>query len=76
MAKTDPFYYEGTNGYQILLIHPLAETPVMMYEFGKKLHKKGYTVSCPLLDGHGSTFLQVIQSDFTKWYDQLEEEYL
>lgn len=76
MSKADAFYLEGNNGYSILLCHPLAETPAMMLEFGKKLNKKGFTVSCPLLDGHGKTFLDVIDSNFLLWYQGLRKEFL
>lgn len=75
MANTDSFYLQGNNGYSILLCHPLAETPAMMSEFGKKLHKKGYTVSCPLLKGHGTSFLEILNSSFDEWYIQLKTEY-
>ncbi len=76
MAKSDAFYIEGKSEYAILLLHPLAETPAMMFEFGKKLNKKNYTVSCPLMEGHGKTFLEVITSDFNKWYEGIKEEYV
>jgi carboxylesterase len=76
MAKTNAFFLEGNNGYSVLLCHPLAETPAMMLEFGKKLNKKGYTVSCPLLDGHGKSFFEMIDSDFEKWYENIETEFI
>lgn len=76
MAKVESVYLEGNNGYSILLIHPLAETPIIMKEFAKKLNKKGYTVSVPLLPGHGSSFGDLIKSNFNLWYDCVKEEYL
>lgn len=76
MAKIDSIYLEGTNGYSVLLCHPLAETPLLMKEFAKKLNKKGYTVSCPLYPGHGTTFEDLIDSTFHEWYQCLNDEYI
>lgn len=75
MAKMESIFLEGTTEYAVLMCHPLAETPDMMKEFAKKLNKKGYTVSIPLLPGHGSSFEALINTDFNDWYHRLEEEY-
>ena len=49
-----PFYFEGTNGKSILLLHGWTSTPYEMRALGEYLHKEGYTVYAPLLKGHGT----------------------
>ena len=72
MATTDSFILEGTNNLGVLLCHSLTGSPAQMRDLAKKLNKKGYTVSCPLYDGHGLEFKDVIESDAIKWYQTLE----
>ncbi len=75
MPKTEPFFHKGTNNQGVLLCHTLAGEPAQMKELGKKLNKKGYTVSCPLYAGHGGTFNDVIQTEVTDWYDTVLQAY-
>jgi len=75
MANKESFYLEGKNNIGVLLLHTLADNPLQMLELGKKLNKHGYSVSCPLYKGHGGTFLDVIQTDVTDWYDTVVEAY-
>jgi carboxylesterase len=75
MNKNEPFQLEGTNHKGVLLCHTLAGDPSQMWELGKKLNKQGYHVSCPLYDGHGKTFLDVISTEVTDWYKNLVDAY-
>lgn len=75
MGKKDAFLLEGTNQHAVLLCHTLGGDPGQMKDLGKKLHKTGYTVSCPLYPGHGGTFDDMVATEVTDWYDTLLTEY-
>jgi carboxylesterase len=63
--STDPFFYSaGKTG--ILLIHGFTGSPSEMRPMGKYLHQQGFTVSAPLLPGHGTSPEDLQQ---TKWQD-------
>ena len=47
------FRLEGTNGRSLLLLHGSGDTPQSLRFLGERLHAEGYTVSAPLLPGHG-----------------------
>lgn len=75
MAKIDSFLLEGNNNKGVLLCHTLAGSPDEMRELGKKLNKRGYTVSCPLYSGHDKTFEHLITTQVTDWYKDVENAY-
>ena len=47
------FSLEGTNGRALLLLHGSGDTPQTLRYLGARLHAAGYSVSVPLLPGHG-----------------------
>jgi carboxylesterase len=49
----EPFTLEGTNGRALLLLHGSGDTPQTLRYLAQRLHAAGYTVSAPLLPGHG-----------------------
>ena len=51
---SSPFCFEGSST-GVLLLHGLTATPVEVRLIGQYLHERGYTVSGPLLPGHGAT---------------------
>ncbi len=53
----------------ILLLHGLTATPAEVREFAEKLHQKGYTLSGPLLPGHG-TYSEALNR--VRWQDWVE----
>jgi carboxylesterase len=65
-----PFYFEGSNGKAILLIHGWSSVPYEVRRLGIFLNENGYTVYGPLLRGHGT-----ISSDLenVKWTDWLKD---
>jgi len=75
MANKESFYLEGKNNVGVLLLHSLADSPDQMMELGKKLNKRGFTVSCPLYKGHGGTFNEMIDTNVTDWYETAVEAY-
>ena len=63
--ECEPFYLQG-NEIGCLLIHGYSSSPFEMRYIGEKLHQLGYTISSPLLDGHGIRPDKLL--DVT-WYD-------
>jgi carboxylesterase len=58
----ESFTLEGTNGRALLLLHGSGDTPQTLRHLAQRLHDAGYTVSAPLLPGHGrspSAFTEV-----------------
>ncbi len=61
------FYFEnGEPG--ILLLHGLTGSPSEMYELGRFLSDKGFTVLCPLLPGHSTTPEDLNNRKWQEWY--------
>ncbi len=70
-----PFYFDGTNGRAVLLIHGWTTTPYELRRFGKYLHENGYTVSAPLLRGHGTAPKDLENVCWTDWLADIKKEY-
>jgi carboxylesterase len=49
-----PFYFKGTNGKAVLLVHGWTSTPYEVRRLGKYLNENGYTIYAPQLKGHGT----------------------
>lgn len=78
----EPFYFTGTNGKAVLLIHGWTSAPYEVRRLGKYLNENGYTVMGPLLRGHGtvSTDLENVKweewlFDVAKAYEELEKKH-
>jgi carboxylesterase len=70
----DPFFYSGGKT-GILLIHGFTGTPSELRPMGDYLHKKGFTVSAPLLTGHGTTPEDMQQTVWQQWTEDVETAY-
>ena len=60
------FFLEG-GSVGVLLIHGFTGAPTEMRLIGNYLHQHGYTVSGPLLPGHGTTIEDLNRSRWTDW---------
>ncbi len=70
----EPFYWQaGPTG--ILLIHGFTATTAEVRPLAKRLHTKGYTVSGPLLPGHGTTPKDVNRFTWKDWLDTAIDVY-
>jgi len=67
-----PFYFPGTNGNSVLLIHGWTSTPYEVRRLGKYLNENGYTVSGPMLRGHGTVPKNLEGLKWTDWLSDLE----
>lgn len=70
----EPFFFEGTNGKAILLVHGWTATPYELRRLGRYLNEFGYTVSAPLLRGHGSVPKELEKVNWTDWLIDMERE--
>jgi len=67
-----PFFLEaGPIG--VLLIHGFTGSPPEMRLVGDYLHQRGFTVSGPLLPGHGTTVEDMNRCQWTDWTSHVEE---
>jgi carboxylesterase len=72
--KVHPVYEKG-NDVGILLLHSFEGTSWEMKELGNYLSNSGYTISIPLLPGHGTTIDDLVQTDFEDWYEEAKSRY-
>ncbi len=56
-----------------ILVHGLSSSPSEMRPLGDYLAEKGYTVTAPLLPGHGTSHHNLADVNWQQWYDTLEE---
>jgi carboxylesterase len=70
-----PFFFEGTNGKGVLLVHGWTSTAYEVRRLGKYLNENGYTVSGIMLTGHG-TFPEDIEGvKWQTWVDDVRKGY-
>ncbi len=73
--KVRPIELTGNNKIGVLLIHGFEGSPFEMKELGNYFYSLGYSVSIPLLPGHGTSIEDLIKTDFNNWYFHVEKEY-
>jgi carboxylesterase len=74
MVIAERFVYDqpgfGENGrIGFLLIHGLGGTPVELRFVAQGLTRAGFTVYCPLLEGHGGTEAELNATSWQDWYE-------
>ena len=70
-----PFYFEGTNGKAVLLIHGWTSVPYEVRRLGKYLNENGYTISAPMLRGHGTVPKDLEDVKWTDWLSDIQKNY-
>lgn len=71
-----PFYFKGTNGKGVLLIHGWTTTSYELRRLGKYLNESGYTVFAPLLRGHGTVPKDLENVRWKDWMEDIEAAYV
>jgi len=74
MVIAERFVYDqpgfGENGrIGFLLVHGLGGTPVELRFVAQGLTRAGFTVYCPLLEGHGGTEAELNATSWQDWYE-------
>jgi carboxylesterase len=67
-----PFTLDG-GPVGVLLVHGFTGSPPEMRAVGDFLHRRGLTVSAPLLPGHGTTVEEMNRCKWTDWTAHAEE---
>ena len=68
----EPFYYPG-NETGILLVHGFTASPIDMKPLGESFREWGYTVSAPLLAGHGKTPEEMRDTVWEDWLGEADK---
>jgi carboxylesterase len=70
-----PFRVAGGNSDAVLLIHGFTSGPRSLRPWADALLEAGYTVSLPLLPGHGTTWQDLARTRHEQWERAVEEEF-
>lgn len=69
------FFFEGTNGKGVLLVHGWTSTPYELRRLGIYLHENGYTVYGLMLRGHGTVPRDLENIGCEEWIADVREGY-
>jgi len=78
LLAAQPVYHIGKGKLGkigILCLHGFTVTPASYYEYSRVLIQKGYSVSVPLLPGHGDTPEALAKVKWPQWVDCAVESY-
>lgn len=70
-----PFYFKGSNGKAVLLIHGWTSVPYEVRRLGKYLNENGWTVYGPMLKGHGTVPKNLENIKWSEWVKDAERAY-
>lgn len=73
--QAESFLLRGSDDTACLFIHGFTASPSEVYPVAQIIHElSGYTVSGPLLPGHGCTPQAMNQTSWQDWWDWTEQE--
>ncbi|MFH0929898.1 MAG: alpha/beta fold hydrolase [Candidatus Moraniibacteriota bacterium] len=72
--QNKPFFLKGANGTGILLLHGWTSPPDELFPLAKYLNSFGYTVSAPLLRGHGTRPEDLERVYWKDWLEDAKKE--
>jgi len=75
MAGKEPFFWGGNTNEAVLCIHGFTGSPGIYRQLGRRLKAAGFTVSAPLLPGHGSQPEALNRVGAQDWIDAADAEY-
>ncbi|RZQ63186.1 alpha/beta hydrolase [Amycolatopsis suaedae] len=76
LAGAQPFAHTGSSGVGVLLCHGFTGSPASMRPWGEHLAGEDFTVSIPLLPGHGTTWQEMNRTGWQDWYGCVRGELL
>jgi carboxylesterase len=62
-----PFRFQGERPGAVVLIHGWTGSPAHLRELGSFLNDAGYTVTAPLLAGHGTSLADMAETGWRDW---------
>ncbi|WP_309082026.1 alpha/beta fold hydrolase [Zhihengliuella sp.] len=66
-TPTSPIPPAGSAGRAVLLVHGFTGSPVSLEPWAEDLRGRGYTVSLPLLPGHGTAWQDLVSARWPSW---------
>jgi len=75
VTKAKPFYIKSKpeNDTLVILVHGFSGSPLDLHLIADFLVEEGIDIECVLLAGHGSSFNNLRDSNYSDWYNSLEE---
>ena len=74
--ETGSFTVEKGSEKAILFVHGFPSTPAVYRWPAKVASQAGWDVSAPLLPGFGTTYQDLLETNFSQWYAYLKDVYL
>jgi carboxylesterase len=74
LAGAEPFSHTGSTEVGVLLCHGFTGTPASMRPWAGHLADAGFTVRCPLLPGHGTSWQEMNRTTWPQWYGCVRAE--
>lgn len=71
MPGAEPFQHEG-GPVGVLLCHGFTGSPQSLRPWGDHLAARGYSVACPRLPGHGTTWQDMNGTRWPDWYGEVD----
>jgi carboxylesterase len=75
LPGAEPFTHPGSGDIGVLLCHGFTGSPQSMAPWGARLADAGFTVTCPLLPGHGTTWQEMNRTGWPDWYREVEQTF-
>ena len=69
------FILEGNGDFGVLLLHGFTANAQQMGELAQRLHERGFTVSAPMLPGHGGAPEDMENVTWRDWLACVRQEY-
>src|SRR6476469_9839327 len=69
LKGAEPIELSGPGSSAVLLLHGFGDTPQTLSLLARRLQRAGYSVSVPLLPGHGRTMDAFKASNADQWLD-------
>jgi carboxylesterase len=74
-VDTSPFAHDGSTDTGVLVCHGFTGSPHSMRPWARYLAEQGWTVSLPLLPGHGTHWRDANRTSWRDWYGALDEAF-
>jgi carboxylesterase len=75
LPGAEPFTHDGSGEIGVLLCHGFTGSPQSMAPWGAALADAGFTVTCPLLPGHGRTWPEMNRTTWPDWYREVDQAF-
>ncbi len=69
------FRLRGTLGKAVLLVHGMTGAPGEMKVLAKRLHRRGFSISAPMLAGHGFDEASLLKTGWRDWLGTVRTEF-